>query len=239
LARAGVARTFRRRSLGIRLRDSWGNSSTLWHYSTSQVMGQAVDAVLFDLSEVCLRGLKGTHAHVGELLGLPLYPQAFLGDDATRLFHGEITEEEYWQALIRTNGWAVDVAALKTLVRHNFARIDGTEAIIRALKDQGYRLGLLSVHAREWVEYCQHAFGYHDLFDVAIYSFDYAVSKPQPRAYQLALEGLGTSAERTLFIDDSRTNVWAATELGFQTIHFVTAKQLRLDLLDIGLLELR
>jgi FMN phosphatase YigB (HAD superfamily) len=195
-----------------------------------------VDAALFDLSEVCLRGLKGTSEHIQEALGLPVAPHALLGADATRLFHGEITEEEYWQALIVANGWGVDVAALMTIVRRNFRRIAGTEPIIRALKESGYRLGLLSVHAREWVEYCKQAFGYDHLFDVAIYSYEHRVSKPEPRAYQLALAALGSSASRTLFIDDSQVNIRAAADLGFQTIQLATAKQLRFDLLNMRVL---
>jgi FMN phosphatase YigB (HAD superfamily) len=197
-----------------------------------------VDAALFDLSEVCLRGLKGTSEYIQEALGLPVAPHALLGADATRLFHAEITEEEYWQALIVANGWGADVAALMTIVRRNFRRIAGTEPIIRALKESGYRLGLLSVHAREWVDSANKRLATTTswMWLSTHNSYEHRVSKPEPRAYQLALAALGSSASRTLFIDDSQVNIRAAADLGFQTIHFATAEQLRFDLLNMRVL---
>jgi hypothetical protein len=114
-------------------------------------MSAAVEAIIFDLSEVCLRGLKGTNRLLGAHLGLAIDDDAFLGEAAVRLFHGEIGEEEYLQAIITANRWAVDVIDLKRLVRQNFDRIEGTETVVECLKAHGYRLGLLSVHAREWV----------------------------------------------------------------------------------------
>jgi putative hydrolase of the HAD superfamily len=195
-----------------------------------------VDAILFDLSEVYLRGLKGTHRRLGSHLNMPVADDAFLGAEATRLFHGEITEEEYWRALIAANDWTVEVDDLRGMVRANFAPIEGTESLIRELKASGHRLGLLSVHAREWVEYCEREFRHHRYFDTVVYSYECGVSKPEAAAYEYALKALGAEARRTVFVDDSAANVRAAEELGMLAVRFESADQLGRWLIEKRLL---
>jgi 2-haloacid dehalogenase len=197
---------------------------------------KSVDTILFDLSEVYISGLKGTHERVGRHLDLPVDRDAFLGESVKRLFHGEITEEEYWRAVIATNEWQIEVDDLRRMVRQNFAPIDGTEAIVRELRAGGYRLGVLSVHAREWVEYCERKFDYRQHFDAVVYSYEHALSKPDPAAYERALEALGAEAETTVFVDDVERNVRAAEALGMQAIHFVDAGQLRARLVEMRVL---
>lgn len=199
-------------------------------------MGKAPDTILFDLSEVYISGLKGTHERVGRHLGLPVERDAFLGEHVKRLFHGEITEEEYWRAVIASNKWQLEVDDLRRMVRENFEPIDGTEAIVRELRASGYRLGVLSVHAREWVEYCEREFGYRQHFDVVVYSYEQALSKPDPAAYERALEALGATPGSTVFIDDMERNVRAAEALGMQAIQFVDAEQLRSRLVEMRVL---
>lgn len=133
--------------------------------------------------------------------------ETFLGDDATRLFHGEILEEGYLRSLIVNNAWEIGVDELKELVRSNFGLIEGTPAVVEDLRGQGYRLGLLSVHAREWVDFCEERFRHHEAFDVAVYSFERGIGKPEPAAYAHALEALESTAMQTVFIDDSAVNV--------------------------------
>lgn len=195
-----------------------------------------VETILFDLSEVYISGLKGTHERVGRHLDLPVDRDAFLGEHVKSLFHGEITEEEYWRAVISTNEWQLEVDDLRRMVRENFAPIDGTEAIVRELRARGYRLGVLSVHAREWVEYCERKFDYRQHFDAVVYSYEQALSKPEPAAYERALEALGAQAETTVFVDDMERNVRAAEALGMRAIHFVDAEQLRARLVEMRVL---
>jgi 2-haloacid dehalogenase len=45
-------------------------------------------------------------------------------------------------------------------------------------------------------------------------------------------------AENCLFIDDNFNNIEAARKLNFQAIHFKSAEQLKLDLINLGILDL-
>jgi putative hydrolase of the HAD superfamily len=57
-------------------------------------------------------------------------------------------------------------------------------------------------------------------FDVVVVSCEVGLAKPQPDAYQLCLERLGTAADRTLFVDDREVNTAAAAALGIAVLTF-------------------
>ena len=58
--------------------------------------------------------------------------------------------------------------------------------------------------------------------DGAIYSYDVGFRKPESGIYEIALEKSDTKPKEALFIDDLKTNVLAAKEVGIDAIHFVS-----------------
>jgi len=67
-------------------------------------------------------------------------------------------------------------------------------------------------------------------FDGGIFSGDVHQVKPDPALYQLLQSRYALEPAHTLFIDDLRANVEAATALGWQGIHFESPQQLALAL---------
>jgi HAD superfamily hydrolase (TIGR01509 family) len=197
---------------------------------------QTVDTILFDLAEVYMRGLKGANEALGEQLGQPIPEALLLGNEAVQLFHGEITETEYWEALLATHRWEIEVDDLKALARRNFTKVEGTEEVVTELKAAGYRLGLLSIHAREWIEHCEREHRHHRHFDVVVYSYECGLSKPDPAAYEYALAALGADPERTVFTDDNPEYVRGAEAVGIRSILFEDAEQLRARLVEMRIL---
>lgn len=191
--------------------------------------------IIFDLSEVYLRGLFGTHELIMEKAGKYLASEDLWFMPATeQLFHGQITEDEYWRIVAHEHRLSLGPEELKSMVRSNFREIEGTRPLIERLKANGYKLGLLSVHTKEWIEYCEEKFDYRRLFDAVVYSYEIAVSKPDPRAYQAILKKLKALPEETVFTDDSFGNVNAAEKLGIKGIVFRNAGQLERDLKGLG-----
>lgn len=76
-----------------------------------------------------------------------------------------------------------------------------------------------------------------DAFDHIVVSAEVGIAKPDPRIYQLALDGLGVASDEAVFIDDFEENIEGARAVGMQAIHFRDSKQtisaLR-KLLDLG-----
>ena len=60
--------------------------------------------------------------------------------------------------------------------------------------------------------------GWDEMFDVVVISGEVGMRKPDARIYQLSLERLGASAERTAFVDDAPGNVEGARRCGLQAV---------------------
>lgn len=106
----------------------------------------------------------------------------------------------------------------------------GIDELLTNLKQQ-YRLVALtntnSIHARVWQLKYRASLGY---FEKVFSSHELGTRKPEKQAYQAVLDYLGTKPERTIFLDDNRTNVAGAAQLGIKTILVESQAQMRADL---------
>ena len=92
------------------------------------------------------------------------------------------------------------------------------------LRQQGYKVCLLSntnPFMMQWA--CSPAFdgGHHPIgyyFDRLYLSYECKVMKPSPEIFRMMLEGQQTTADETLFIDDSPNNCATAEALGIHTL---------------------
>jgi putative hydrolase of the HAD superfamily len=114
---------------------------------------------------------------------------------------------------------------------------DGALGIVEELAaSDRCMLGALNNEARETNEFRFESFGLRRYFSVALSSCYLGLRKPDPAIYQRALDILGRTAERVLFIDDRVENVAAAEAEGIQAIWFEGADALRSRLVSIGVL---
>lgn len=97
-------------------------------------------------------------------------------------------------------------------------------ALLRRLREQGYRLYLLSntnsIHLADFytIVQRQHGIDFDALFDKTYYSHLIALRKPGVDVYYHVLEDAGIEATETLFIDDNAANIEGAKSAGLQTV---------------------
>jgi len=109
-------------------------------------------------------------------------------------------------------------------------------AIARALAESGKnRMCTTSNEADELSRYRIRLFGLNTIFDTFIASAWIGVRKPKPSFYERALAITAARAEDSIFIDDREENLVPARSLGFHTIHYESAEQLRRELVAAGL----
>ena len=196
-----------------------------------------ITTVIFDLGEVYLNGIKGIERHLENILGIPvneIYPK-INGKELRDLFLGKITENLFWKKVIKRNGWKITAKDLKIAIRKNFSEVEGTREIIEKLKNLGYKLGLLSVHAKEWIDHLEKLYDFHKLFDSKVYSFEIKIGKPDERAYLAILKKLKAKPQECLFIDDHERNIVVAEKLKINSILFKNPNQLKKDLLKFNI----
>ena len=102
-------------------------------------------------------------------------------------------------------------------------------AWFRALRPR-YRTAILSnsfVGARDHEE---ERYGFTSMVDLAIYSHEEGIHKPDPRIYEIAINRLGVAPAEIAFLDDVPENVDAARAAGIQAILFANNAQAIADL---------
>jgi epoxide hydrolase-like predicted phosphatase len=97
-------------------------------------------------------------------------------------------------------------------------------AFIRSLRPT-YLTGVISnawSEARHWLE---NEWRIADVFDQIVISAEVGVTKPDPRIFHLALDGLEVTPNESVFIDDFDENVKVAREVGMHAILFRDPEQ--------------
>ena len=112
--------------------------------------------------------------------------------------------------------------------------VPGMEDTVKALKEAGYSIYLLSNASEAQHQYWPRV-PVSEYFDGKLISCDVKVVKPCHRIYELFTEKFGLKPEECIFIDDATANVAAAVACGWQGIVFHgDADELKLKLRKAG-----
>jgi putative hydrolase of the HAD superfamily len=190
----------------------------------------AIDAVLFDFGGVFTVSPFTAAREGGAELGLDLEVALELcfgpyHEDTDHPWHrlerGEVPLREARTALIelaRAQGVDVDpFKLLATLARHDDQR-DAVVERARGIRARGIRTALVTNNIVEFGDAWRAMIPVDELFELVIDSCHTGVRKPNARMFELALEALGVTAERSAFLDDHPANVAAAQRLGLRGI---------------------
>ncbi len=108
--------------------------------------------------------------------------------------------------------------------------------LIKELKNDGYTIfGLSNIGEQACKHLCSNVPDIMELFDQLIPTTidDDYIRKPDKRAFAKALALSKHAPSETLFIDDNKRNIAAASKLSMQTIHFISPHQLKKNLAQL------
>lgn len=202
-----------------------------------------IKAVIFDFGGVfdarheSLAGFTDAAGRYG-LDPQAFYDRLYSGDAWQEAKVGQISGREYWRRIMTELGHAAedDVDAFRQALFAGHT-LDGAVVALAERLHGRFPLGLLSNATDELEGLLEERYGIHHLFDVVVNSARAKVAKPDPRAYQLVLDGLGVAASEALFIDDKQRNIRAAQALGIPSLLFTDAAALERELVARGLLD--
>jgi putative hydrolase of the HAD superfamily len=89
---------------------------------------------------------------------------------------------------------------------------------VRRWRNDGYRTALVTNNVREFGPFWRGMVPLEELFDEIVDSSEVGIRKPDPQIFHLALDRLGISAERAVFVDDWPGHVAAATSMGITAV---------------------
>jgi len=99
-----------------------------------------------------------------------------------------------------------------------------------------HRLLALTNWSAETFHPVKDSYPFLNYFEGIVVSGDEKIKKPDYKIYQILLNRYNVNAKESVFIDDALENIEAADDLGFQTIHFVSASQMEAELKNIEVL---
>ncbi len=188
-----------------------------------------IRAIILDVGGVILLEKDHTRRSKWEArLGLPegqLTRLVLDSEPAARAASGQVAEREVWQAVGSKLG--LEDAQILELQRDFWSseELDPTLVpFIQSLRPR-YKIGILSNAWSDARSIHNARFKFDTWVDVAIYSAEVKLLKPDPRIYQLALAQLEIPADECVFVDDKLVNVQAAQALGMNGIQHKGAQQ--------------
>ena len=141
---------------------------------------------------------------------------------------GQIDEPEFVRRLEAELGAGRRVDTMAEVYFQHLERNHEMIAFMRALRDRGLCMALLTNNVREWEATWRAMLPEIDeIFEVVVDSAFVGMRKPEPGIYELTLERLGDGIEAPdcVFVDDLEVNCATARELGMTAVRFDTTAQ--------------
>jgi FMN phosphatase YigB (HAD superfamily) len=148
---------------------------------------------------------------------------------------GRITRTEFWIGFRRALDLTASEDDLEAWWIDGYRLNEGTLALIRDLSPH-YRLYYLSDNVAERVDAIERRYGFLRHFEEGVFSFEVGVRKPGIEIYEVLLEKTGVEARQVLYLDDKKTALVPAAQLGMRTLLFRDSEQVRQDLMRFGVL---
>lgn len=191
--------------------------------------------LFLDFGSVVMKSFFETHRSFERLAGLKPNTLTWYGPFDPKsdplwqdMLAGRTTEREYWKQ--RSKECGALIGETWTTVR-DFCMYQNKIPLDEMLRDEALRLmadakasgiktGILTnelefFHGREWLDSIPLTHEVDYLYDAT----HTHILKPDPRAYQMALEGIGLDAHEVIFIDDLMHNVKGGEAVGMCSIH--------------------
>lgn len=196
-------------------------------------MKHKIKAVIWDMGGVLLReedtAPRQKLAEQYSIALADLYELIFNSRSAKLAGVGAISEEEHWNTV--ASELKISKESLSDF-RNNFWSGDRVDAtlfeFIQSLRP-AYKTALLSnawTGTRKALEEYYNCLG---IFDAIIISAEVKLAKPDPAIYMKMLNLLSVMPHEAVFIDDTLTNVQAASQMGIHAIHFHSAEQAMME----------
>lgn len=129
------------------------------------------------------------------------------------------------KAVSDREGLASASARIFRLLSLDYIRLyPNVKRALTRLREQGYRLWLLSNAQRAFIDFELPHLGLTEFFDGVYISSDYRCRKPDPRFYAALTDERGLIPERCIMIgNDRRTDIAGAAACGMSTLYMHTA----------------
>lgn len=147
---------------------------------------------------------------------------------------GKMTDEEYWSWAVKewklNNNW-------QDMVKLMIEGYDADENVvdtIKRLRERGYKTAVCSNNFPSRVRGLQDKFGFLNNFDVAVFSYEVGVSKPDKKIFEVLIAKSQEEPSSIVFADDNPDNLTGASEAGITTFIYQGFEKYLVELKGAG-----
>jgi len=195
-----------------------------------------MEGVLFDWGGVLIDNpAPGLMSYCAGALGVAVEDYIRAHNECGEAFQkGLVPEAVFWQRVCERLGCPPPGRASLwgDAFRAVYSPREEVFALVRRLRQQGYKTSLLSNTERPAMEFFWEL-GY-DAFDAATFSCAEGVFKPEREIYEIAAGKLRTVPERCVLIDDRLDFIEGARATGMKGILYQSFAQVKRDLAGLG-----
>lgn len=179
-----------------------------------------VGGILFDDSKESINKLLGKDS-------TNIYKAAY-GQDFKKCLLGQITVQEHLNNLKSKPDFNdIKFILTKEYLPKSYPLLEENFNYIKALKDKGYKLFLLTNITEDSYNYINETININSIFNGGIYSYQEHLIKPNPEIYELIIKRFNLNKNETIFFDDKEKNVKAAKETGLKSIVFTSLQDIK------------
>jgi len=112
---------------------------------------------------------------------------------------------------------------------------DYSQQFVKRLKENGYKVYLLSNFNGGHYRYCQDHFTFMKYVDGGVISYEVNHVKPEPQIYKMLLDKYQINPAQAVFLDDMLENLETARQFGLHNIHVESYEQAIIQLRELGI----
>ena len=196
-----------------------------------------IKAVCFDLDGVFFtkEGMASFKRKITEL-GVPDEERDFVlfGEPMLAFKRDELTEGEYWDLAISRWGIGKTQEELVELLGAGYEVDPEVRGVVEAARESGYKTCICSNNFRSRIRVLQERFDFLRYFDVAVFSYEVGVTKPDKRIFEELVRQAAVQPEELVYSDDSEEKLQGALELGINAFVYEDFGQFKERLVSLG-----
>lgn len=156
-------------------------------------------------------------------------------DDWVQYDYGNLTNDQIIDLFVENDPEiADDIRKVFSDLKDIILKREKTIPWIKALKSAGYKVLYLSNFSSQALYGNPDAMAFIDETDGGILSYREQMVKPFPEIYNLLVERYKLTPSKTVFIDDTKVNIDACKELGWNGIVYTSYEQAKEELEKLG-----
>lgn len=183
-----------------------------------------IKIIIFDIGNVIVDfNLRLVSRYIADLTSYPeedIHTFMFKGDLDRALDRGYITPEKFYAAVQKQFSLTVSYRDFSDVFCNIFTAKPEMDELIRKLKENRYRLAVLSNTNRLHFDFLLEKFPVMRCFDDYHTSFMLRALKPDPKIYRKVLDYYDCPGNSIFYTDDIEDNVTSAKTAGLRTAHF-------------------